>query len=137
MNPVVGHAKAVVKRVRGTVDKLLFSFGPAELVATLRALGLRTDDVILVHSSFDAFRAFQGRPSDAIEALRSVVGRRGAVLMPTMPFSGTAVEWARAHPIVDLRRTPSRMGLMSELFRRMPDVVRSIHPTHPAAVWGD
>ena len=57
--------------------------------------------------------------------------------MPTMPFSGTAVDWVRAHPIVDLRRTPSRMGLVSEVFRRSPGVVRSIHPTHPVAAWGD
>ena len=57
--------------------------------------------------------------------------------MPTMPFSGTAVDWALVHPVVDLRRTPSRMGLVSEIFRRSPDVVRSVHPTHPVAAWGE
>ena len=130
-------AKAALKRLRGGVDRLLYSFRPSDLAATLRALGISSGDVLLVHSSFDAFRAFQGRPSDVVEALQGVVGRQGAILMPAMPFSGTAVEWARKHPIVDLRRTPSRMGLVSEVFRRMPDVVRSVHPTHPVAVWGD
>jgi aminoglycoside 3-N-acetyltransferase len=28
------------------------------------------------------------------------------------------------------------MGLLTELFRRMPNVVRSIHPTHAVAAWG-
>ena len=28
------------------------------------------------------------------------------------------------------------MGLLTELFRRSPGVVRSIHPTHPVAIWG-
>ena len=130
-------AKAVVKRLQRRLDRLLHAFGPADLAAAVRALGVSAGDVVLVHSSFDAFRAFEGRPSDVIEALQQIVGREGAILMPTMPFSGTAVEWARAHPTVDLRRTPSRMGLVSEVFRRMPDVVRSIHPTHPAAAWGD
>ena len=129
--------KALLKRTRGRIDRLLYAFGPTDLAATVRALGVSAGDVVLVHSSFDAFRAFQGRPSDVIEALQKLVGREGAILMPTMPFSGTAVEWARAHPTVDLRRTPSRMGLVSEVFRRMPDVIRSVHPTHPVAAWGE
>jgi aminoglycoside 3-N-acetyltransferase len=28
------------------------------------------------------------------------------------------------------------MGLLTELFRRLPGVQRSVHPTHPVAVWG-
>jgi aminoglycoside N3'-acetyltransferase len=28
------------------------------------------------------------------------------------------------------------MGLISEAFRRSPGVVRSVHPTHPVALWG-
>jgi len=30
----------------------------------------------------------------------------------------------------------SRMGLITEVFRRAPGVVRSVHPTHSVAVWG-
>jgi aminoglycoside 3-N-acetyltransferase len=97
---------------------------------------LSAGDAILVHTSYDAFRAFQGHPADVTSVLQQVVGKEGVVLMPTMPFSGTAVEWARAHPVVDLRRTPSRMGLVSEIFRRSPGVMRSVHPTHPVAAWG-
>lgn len=136
MRRLKASIKTALRRLQGRVDRLLYSFGPAELVAALRDLGVCAGDVVLVHSSFDAFRAFRGRPSDAIEALQALVGRDGVILMPTMPFSGTAVEWARMHPVVDLRRTPSRMGLVSEVFRRMPGVVRSIHPTHPVAAWG-
>ena len=93
-------------------------------------------EVILVHCSYDAFRAYGGRPSDVVDVLQRAVGPHGGVMMPTLPFTGTAVDWANANPIVDLRRTPSRMGLVSEIFRRSPDVVRSIHPTHPVAAWG-
>ena len=53
-----------------------------------------------------------------------------------MPFTGSAVEYARSHQIFDVLRTPSRMGLLTELFRRSPGVVRSVHPTHPVAVLG-
>jgi aminoglycoside 3-N-acetyltransferase len=124
-------------KVRATVDELLFSFTAADLAARLRGLGLTTGGVVLVHCAFDAFRAFQGRPSDVIDVLRQLVGREGTILMPTMPFSsGTAAAWAETHPIVDLRRAPSRMGLVSEVFRRTPGVLRSVHPTHPVAACG-
>jgi len=53
-----------------------------------------------------------------------------------MPFTGTAVAFAATDPLFDIKRTPSRMGLLTELFRRMPGVVRSRHPTHSAAAWG-
>lgn len=53
-----------------------------------------------------------------------------------MTFGGTAVAYARANPLFDVVGTPSRMGLLTELFRRSPGVVRSIHPTHPVAIWG-
>ncbi len=130
------RAKSLLRRAQGYGERLLFAFGVAELDAALRAAQVGSGEVILVHCSYRAFRAFDGRPSDVVLALQRSVGTRGGVLMPTMPFTGAAVEWAIANPVVDLRRTPSRMGLVSEVFRRSPGVVRSIHPTHPAAAWG-
>ena len=53
-----------------------------------------------------------------------------------MPFTGSAVEYARQRPLTDLPYAPSAMGLVTEIFRRMPDVLRSVHPTHSAAAWG-
>jgi Aminoglycoside 3-N-acetyltransferase len=102
----------------------------------LHRVGLRQGDSTLVQSSFDAFEGFDGKPSDVIEVLKDVVGPRGLLMMPTIPFSGTAIEWARSHPLVGVRRTPSRMGLISQIFRRSPNVMRSMHPTHPVTAWG-
>ena len=102
----------------------------------LHRVGLRQGDSTLVHSSFDAFEGFDGNPSDVIEVLRDVVGPCDLLMMPPIPLSGTAIDWARSHPLVDLRRTPSRMGLTSEIFRRSPNVIRSVHPAHPVAAWG-
>jgi aminoglycoside 3-N-acetyltransferase len=56
--------------------------------------------------------------------------------MPTVPFRTDAVEYALGNPVFDVKRTPSRMGLITEVFRRTPGVVRSIHPTHSVAAWG-
>lgn len=129
--------KTLKKGVWNAYARVLFPFTPADLEAALRKVGVDAGDVVCVHCSYDAFRAFSGRPSDVVEVLQRLVGAKGVVMMPTMPFTGTAVDWAAAHPTVDLRRTPSRMGLVSELFRRSPGVLRSIHPTHPVAAWGE
>lgn len=138
---LVKNLKVRVKTHMGAFRRLVSntfkSFTPKDLQRTLAGLGIGRGDTLLVHSSFDAFEGFQGKPSDVISVLQSAVGEEGVVMMPTMTFSGTAVAYARTNPLFDVARTPSRMGLLTELFRRSPGVVRSVHPTHPVAMWGN
>jgi aminoglycoside 3-N-acetyltransferase len=133
---IKGSIKKQLKVLRHQYAKTFHSFTPDELLLQLRQLGLAHGDVVLVHSSFDAFTGFTGKPSDVIDALQKAIGPDGTLLMPTLPFTGTAVEYVRLSPVFDVARTPSRMGLITELFRRSPGVVRSVHPTHPVALWG-
>jgi aminoglycoside N3'-acetyltransferase len=56
--------------------------------------------------------------------------------MPTLPFGRSVVAYAATDPIFDVRRTASKMGLLTEVFRRSHDVIRSLHPTHSVAAWG-
>lgn len=128
--------KGLAKQFRQRYVRLVYGFGCQELEAALRTLGLAAGDVVMVHSSFDRFEGFNGKPTDVLALLRTVVGGQGTILMPTIPFSGTAIEYVRHAKPFDVARTPSRMGLLTELFRRSPGVVRSIHPTHSVAAWG-
>ena len=134
--PVRSWLKPWAQKVRHRWIVTWYAFGPAELTALLTRLGVRAGDVVMVHSAFDQFEGFRGSLADAIRSLQESVGPTGSVLMPTLPFSGSAVEYARRQPVVDVRRTPSRMGLMTEIFRRLPGVSRSLHPTHPVAGCG-
>ena len=113
-----------------------FAFGPSEFESLLQQLGVQPGDVVIVHCSFDRFEGFQGSLGDAMHALQHAVGSDGGLLMPTLPFSGLAVDYAARNAVLDVRRTPSHMGIMSEIFRRLPGVSRSLHPTHPVAGWG-
>jgi aminoglycoside 3-N-acetyltransferase len=128
--------KRRLKMLRQAFARTFRSFTPDDLLQRLRQMGIVPGDVVLVHSSYDAFDGFSGKPTDVIAILQRAVGVEGALLMPTMAFTGTAVEYVSRTPVFDVARTPSRMGLLSELFRRSPGVVRSIHPTHPVAIWG-
>lgn len=136
LKSVKTRAKRHLKVFRRFVVNTLRPFAADELQRLLVELGVGRGETVLVHSSFDAFEGFQGKPSDVISVLQAAVGTEGVVMMPTMTFSGTAVAYARTHPLFDESRTPSKMGLLTELFRRTPQVVRSVHPTHSVAVWG-
>jgi aminoglycoside 3-N-acetyltransferase len=116
--------------------RMRFAFTPADLKSALQQLGVVPGDVLMVHSAFDRFAGFQGGPGEAIRTLQELVGTRGTLMMPTIPFRGTAVEYALSDPVFDMRQTVSRMGLITEVFRRSPGVMRSMHPTHSVAVWG-
>jgi aminoglycoside 3-N-acetyltransferase len=129
--------KRRLKQLVRAYHRMFFAFRPADLKSALRQLGVVPGDVLMVHSAFDRFLGFHGGPVDVIRALQEVVGAGGTVMMPTIPFRGTAVEYALGDPVFDARQTVSRMGLITEVFRRSPGVLRSRHPTHSVAVWGN
>ncbi len=135
--------KMVKQTIKGQLKKLQlgyvrkkYAFSKEDLHTLLRNLGLQGGDVVLVHSSVEPFEGFVGRPTDVIAILQEIVGAEGTLLMPTLPFTGSAVEYATQASPFDAAKTPSRMGLITELFRRSPGVLRSVHLTHPVAAWG-
>jgi len=133
---VKSRMKGCYKGLRADYVRRRYAFTSHDLIALLRRVGVKLGDVLLVHSSFDEFQGFAGNPTDVILALQEAVGCSGTLLMPTSPFTGTAVDYVSTHPVFDVSKTPSRMGLITELFRRSPGVMRSVHPTHAVAAWG-
>jgi len=89
----------------------------------------------MVHSAFDRFWASTAARWTSFGHCR---GRRTGWDAHDAHHSvpGSAVEYALGEPVFDARLTVSRMGLITEVFRRAPGVVRSVHPTHSVAVWG-
>lgn len=55
----------------------------AEVSDQLRALGVETGGVLLVHTSFRAVRPVEGGPEGLIEALRAALGADGTLVMPS------------------------------------------------------
>lgn len=94
----------------------------AEVTAQLRALGIRPDGVLLVHTSFRAVRPVEGGPLGLIEALRDVLGPDGTLVMPS--WTGSDDE-----PF-DPLATPASpdLGVVADSFWRLPGVARRVHP---------
>lgn len=129
--------KVQLKRLRQHYTRRFRAFTPDDLERALRDLGLVEGDTVLMHSAFDAFTGFTGKPTEVIALVQRILSPRGVLMMPTIPFTGTAVDHVARTPVFDVARTPSRVGLLTELFRRSAGVVRSVHPTHAVAIWGN
>lgn len=97
-------------------------------------LGIAAGDVVFVHSSSDRLNlAF---PATAILAmLRELVGPEGTLLFPTYPKL-PSYDFLMSGQVFDVRKTPSYMGLITELARRHKEAVRSLHPTKSVVALG-
>lgn len=97
----------------------------------LEALGVRSGDVLVVHSSMKSMGAVEGGPETVLAALSDTVGVCGTLLFPTFTYATSY-----ADSFYSNRETPSCVGLLSEVFRRLPGVIRTDHPTHSVALRG-
>lgn len=107
-------------------------FTREQLLEGIASCGIRGGDLLVVHSSLRAVGWIEGSPLTLIRAFQDLLGPRGTLVMPT--FSFNLQEWSLGP--FDPLRTPSRVGRLTEVFRRQPGVVRSLHPTHSVAAWG-
>ena len=112
-----------------------------DLQEAFYAIGLRSGDVVFVHSANDNLAALGIPPVHVMESLFAVVGERGTIAMPTFPQERLFYYLKEGrdlgqHPVFDCRKTISYSGLLTELFRRLPESERSLHPTHSVAVCG-
>jgi len=103
-----------------------------QIAADLRALGVRAGEILLVHSSLKSIGRVEGGAEAVLGALRDVLTPEGTLVLPTLSYSAINGE----NPRFDVRTTPSCVGHLTNVFRELPGVVRSLHPTHSLAAWG-
>lgn len=100
----------------------------AGVARQLRALGVERGGVLLVHTSFRAIRPIAGGPLGLIEALQDALGPDGTLVMPS--WTGDDNE-----PFDPLTTPVSPdLGVVADIFWRLPGVARSNHPFAFAAV---
>jgi len=110
----------------------------ASLASDLARLPLPDAPVVLVHSSMKALGFVEGGPETVIAALVKVIveDRGGTLLLPTFTIDGSMARTLESGRVFDVRATPSNLGSLPEAFRRRPEAVRSVHPTHSFAAVG-
>lgn len=129
-----GRMAPVLKFIHGSFD-----------TAALRAhLQQRVGDdfqILMVHSSVNYMKPmYTGTPLEMVRMLVDWCGPNRTLVMPAYYFGAPGFKGAadtfQHNPRFDLRRTPSQMGLATELFRRLPGVVISRHPVYRTAALG-
>lgn len=93
--------------------------------------GLRSTDTILIHSSMKAIGDVEGGADTVLDAWMEYFGQ-GLLLLPTHTWA----QMKEGHSVYDPASEESCVGLLTNLFRRRPGVMRSLHPTHSVAAYG-
>ncbi len=105
-----------------------------DIVQGLQSLSICSPAVILVHSSLSSFGHVVGGAEAVIDGLLQAVAPEGTVMVPTL--TGSRDLGPTCPPYFDVRASASWTGRIPETFRRRPQAVRSLHPTHSVAAIG-
>ncbi len=101
------------------------------LIDDLLALGIDPKGTLLVHSSMKAIGAVEGGADTVLDALSEVM-QEGLLLLPTHSWADDNL----TEGVFDPDKEPSCVGILTNLFRQRPGVIRSLHPTHSVAALG-
>lgn len=120
------------KRLAPVLAAVHGTFSTEDLVAELSRRLPKDFEILMVHSSFDTFQPmYKGNAKELVNALVDFCGPDRTLVMPSFVMGGRSYDAAAYYQSrsFDVRTTPSEMGLIAEIFRRTPKVLRSLHPT--------
>ena len=103
-----------------------------DIVNGLHTLNIRKGDSIFVHSSLSKFGFVEGGAQSVINAIRNAIGDNGTIVMPSFNMS----IFSQKPIVLDITKTPSEMGKITEVFRRVPGVKRNANLFHPLCFEG-
>ena len=101
------------------------------LKAQLAQMGIDPRGTLLVHSSMKAIGEVEGRADTVLDALCDYM-KDGLLIFPTHTWDAIT----RERNVMEVATEPCCVGILPELFRKRPGVVRSFHPTHSVAALG-
>lgn len=122
-----------------------------DIMAALKAVGVKRGQTIMVHTSLSSFGFVCGGAQVVIEALMECVGREGTLMMPAQSWKNldpeAGVHWEEPREWWQIIRdnwpayikevTPTNtMGAVAEMFRKWPGALRSDHPARSVAAYG-
>lgn len=120
------------KRFSPILSMLNGTFTTGELSEELACRLPQDFEILMVHSSFDEFLPmYKGTAKDLVSALIELSGPNRTIVMPAFVLGGRSYDtsvYFKSRPF-NVRSTPSEAGLIAEVFRRVPNVLRSLHPT--------
>lgn len=108
-----------------------------DILDVLGKIGIERNDRLFVHSDLKLFGKINPQITkeeyiDAfIQALMDLVGENGTLIVPTFSYSFCKGD------IYDPENTPSDVGILTERFRKINSVVRTLDPIFSTTIWGN
>lgn len=102
------------------------------LLEDLENLGVDRKGTLLVHSSMKSIGDVEGGADTVLDVFIEYM-EDGLLVFPTHTWSYIDAK----NPKFYVEDSPSCVGILTELFRKRPGVLRSLHPTHSVAALGD
>ena len=136
------NTKYSIKKKLSPVRKKVYgSFNAEDLKKELETVVNDDFEVLVVHSSYsNLLPMYEGSLSDLLEVVLSLAKGK-TLVMPAFYFGNRkynydVVQYFRERPNFDVDKMPSQMGLITEMFRKLPGVMHSCHPTHRISALG-
>lgn len=124
------------KIYRTTLKRLNSPISEQELRKILaEELGISKGSIVFIHSSVDNLN-IRFDTLRLLEILLETVGEEGTIVFPCWHFTYRAEDYLRSGKVFDVRRSPSALGMLSEMARRYPGAKRSLHPTNSIVAIG-
>jgi aminoglycoside 3-N-acetyltransferase len=101
------------------------------IIEGLNAVGIGKGSNIMVHSALSKFGYVEDGATGFIEALQETVTNQGTLLLPSFNHGNCSKAG-----FYDPKVTETFNGTVARVFWKMPDVNRSLNPSHPFAAWG-
>ena len=102
----------------------------------LRNIGLASSQHVILHSSFKKIKeAFpEIEIADFISILKTIITKEGSIIIPAFTYCFKKSEGETE--IFEREISKSKVGAVSEVFRKDPETVRTSSPTHSFSLWG-
>lgn len=114
-------------------EKLIFrkKYTADDIIDCLKKAGVPSGRPLVVHSAMGAFYNYKGTANELIDKLLEFIGTEGTLCMPAYPNDkfNTGI-------VFDVRSSKSAAGYLSEIFRKYPNVRRSLNQLHSVCALG-
>lgn len=107
-----------------------------DLIGQLQRIGINKGDTVLVHSALSKIGYVEEGAKTVVDALLEAVGESGHILMPNSPNNKRQLDYIQSLELFDVLNSPSKLGVITEYFRKLPNAIRSLHPTEPVSCIG-
>lgn len=130
----IENFEAFKKKNKRKVNRLIYKnkYDANDLIQVMKKMGMKKGSVVFIHSSMTEFYNYTGTAEELIQNIINVIGEEGTLMMPAYPKT----QKFNDEVDFDVLSSPSGAGYLSEVFRKMPGVKRSINLQHSVCAYG-